>query len=351
MFLLSFVAYGSVWAGQEPQVLEEQAEESVESDIKDRQAVKDDLKYFLEQFHGKAFVEWMKGLVDLKYEVADYLDDVGDRVDRFLGDETLQVERKGSVFKLYLPFTYYDRGVMESKPKFRAYIDMPRSKKRIRLLISSFDETDLDNTDDSLNQTSNLGQDSVDDDDQGTSLAAQFLLDSRKNRLFQFDLGARISSLKLNPYARLRFRHKAKIDKDLTSRHNQTLLYERIRHWVWEVRQDFDYQLANNDLIRSETRGTWLIEDDIFELRQRGILFYQINSHRVRSYFVEGFFNYQNDNFSTESYSIGVNWREKLYQDWLFAEIEPRLSWFAEEDFESTQFSVRFMLEMHFRKH
>ena len=347
MLLLCFTANASAWADHELQAIEDQA---TGPDIKDRQAVEDDLKYFLEQFHGKEFVDWMKGLIGLKYEVTDYLDDVGDNVDKFLGDETLQVERRGSVFKLYLPFTYYDRGVLESTPKFRAYIDMPRTKKRMRLLISSFDETNLDNADDSLNATPNLGQGGL-DDDSGTSIAAQYLLDSRENRLFQFDLGARVSGLKFNPYARLRFRYKTKFDNFVVSRSTQTLLYERIRHWVWEMRQDFDYQTASNHLLRSETRGTWLVEDELYQIRQRGIVFFQINQHRVRSYFAEGYFDYDRNGFSAQQYALGMNWREKLYQDWLFAEMEPRLSWFAEDDFDSTQFSIRFMLEMHFRKH
>lgn len=348
LFLLYFAASAPVWADHELTALEEQAHSS---DAENDDAKPVELHYFLEQFHSPEFIEWMRGLIGFKYEVTDYLDDVGDNVDRFLGDETLKVDRRGSVFKLYLPFTYYDHGLLESKPKFRAYIDMPRTKKRLRLLISSFDETDLDNADDSLNNTQNLGRNGLEDDDQGTSIAAQYLLDSRENRLFQFDLGARVSSLKLNPYGRLRFRHKTKFDNNISSRNTQTVLYERIRHWVWEMRQDFDYQLATNDLVRSETRVTWLLEDDSFELRQRGIVFYSINQHRVRSYFAEGNFNNELDGFSAASYSLGMNWRERLYQDWLFAEIEPRLSWFAEDDFDSTQFSIRFMLEMHFRKH
>ncbi|BBP47092.1 hypothetical protein THMIRHAS_24650 [Thiosulfatimonas sediminis] len=327
-----------------------QPQSTREADIKDPQAVKEDLDYFFEQFKGAKFVGWMQSLIGLKYEVTDYLDDIGDNVDQFLGDDTLQIERSGSVFKLYVPLTYYDRGVIQSSPRFRAYIDMPRTKKRMRLLISSFDETDLDNADNTLNTTPNLGEEGL-NNDSGTSIAAQYLLDSRQNSLFQFDLGARISSLKLNPYVQLRFRHKSKFENGLIGRSTQTLLYERIRHLVWEMRQDFDYQTASNELLRSETRGTWLIEDQLYQIRQRGIVFFQINPHRVRSYFAEGYVDYDGQAFVPQQVALGMNWREKLYQDWLFAEIEPRLSRFAEDDFQKTQFSIRLMLEMHFHKH
>jgi hypothetical protein len=43
-----------------------------------------------------------------------------------------------------------------------------------------------------------------------------------------------------------------------------------------------------------------------------------------------------------------MNWREKLYKDWLFGEIEPRATWRAEDDFKTPDLSVIFQLEMRF---
>lgn len=306
-------------------------------------------KYLFENYHPGMIVEAIEQLVGLKYEVTDYLDDVGDRVDRFLGDETLEIQRKGSKLKLYFPVTFYDNGTLRSRPNFRVYIDLPRWRKRVKFLISSFDESDPDVEDDGIGA---LESKPVRDDTavpQRTTFAAQYLVNSSANFLLQFDVGLKFDETRPNPYIRWRHRYRSKFDSGLTSRTSQDFIYERMSHFVWKITQVFDYPTEHN-LFRSETRGTWLYDEDLYELRQRGTVFYQINPHRIRSYFIEVKGNIHTDIFNQEQVTLGMNWREKLYQEWLFAEMQPRVSWYVDDDFEQPDFSISFMLEMLFSK-
>jgi len=89
-------------------------------------------------------------------------------------------------------------------------------------------------------------------------------------------------------------------------------------------------------------------EDEGILINQKSILFDKINSFRAIAYFVGGNWNIDNQDTLFESVSLGMNWRERVYKDWLFAELEPRASWYESNNFSEPVYSLRLMLEMHF---
>lgn len=63
---------------------------------------------------------------------------------------------------------------------------------------------------------------------------------------------------------------------------------------------------------------------------------------------MDGNWTVQSSHSWMDDVSIGFNWREKLYKDWLYAELEPKLTWEREENFSKAEPSLMLMLEMHF---
>jgi hypothetical protein len=151
-----------------------------------------------------------------------------------------------------------------------------------------------------------------------------------------------------NPYARLRTRYKSQLSEKLLSRTTQDLYLERSRGGAIETEQVFDYQWQPKELFRSQTTGVWWHEEGDYLLNQKGTWYQTINAHRVHAYYVSGNWQMDNENVVFNDLSVGMNWREKLYKDWLFGEIEPRAIWLAEDNFETPDLSLRFQLEMRF---
>jgi len=101
-------------------------------------------------------------------------------------------------------------------------------------------------------------------------------------------------------------------------------------------------------LARGQTSATWWREDSEILLNQKAILFESVSPIRARAYFLDGNWNINNEDAMFKSVAFGMNWRERLYHDWLYSEFEPRATWSEKDSFKEPEFSVRLMLEMHF---
>ncbi|MBN2647377.1 MAG: hypothetical protein JXR44_06300 [Thiotrichales bacterium] len=286
---------------------------------------------------------------ELSFDVGGYLDEVAQKLDMYLGDESIEVKPEPSELRLFLPLTLYDDPRVASKPRFRLYLDLPRLRHRAKLVVSSFDETDPNVTEDGSETLIEASKDRENVGTQGTSIATQYELKSTQRQKLRFDLGLRVSQFQPNPYVRLRHLYQKPLAIGVMSRTEQNLIYERQRHLVWDLRQTLDYPKQQN-LWRSVSRGTWLNDEERFLLSQRFSVFYQISPKRVRSYFLEGRGYVENSQTHEDQLFVGMNWRERLYKQRLFAEVEPRLSWFDEDRFRDANLSLNLVLEMRLGK-
>ena len=307
-------------------------------------------KPLLEQVQNKRIQSYLSELSNAHAYIGGYVHSVGERIDNFFGDESSEVVQKGSRLIVYTPFTFYDNGDTISSLNFRALIDLPKTNNRWKILVSSFEGDEEQNVNSVTNPESlnNTTQNTVAEGSQNT-LAGRYLFNASKNTFSHIDIGLKfINYIEPNPYVQYKVRYKKELSKALLSRTTHKIYLERDRGLAWEGRQIFDYQMNPKWLSRSQTSGTWWRDDKEVLINQKAILFEKINSFRARAYFVEGNWNIDNQGALFESLSMGVNWRERVYKDWLFAELEPRASWYESNDFSKPLYSLRLMLEMHF---
>ena len=307
-------------------------------------------KPLLEQVQNERIQGYLSGLSNVHAYIGGYVHSVGERIDNFFGDESSQVVHKGSRLIVYTPFTFYDNGETVSSLNFRALIDLPKTNHRWKILVSSFEGDEEKNVNSVTNSESLAGttQNTVAEDSQNT-LAGRYLFNASKNTFSHIDIGLKfINYIEPNPYIQYKVRYKKELSEMLQSRTTQNIYLERDRGLAWEGRQVFDYQLDPKWLARSQTSGTWWRDDEEVLINQKAILFEKVNSYRARAYFAEGNWNIDNQASLFESVSMGVNWRERVYKDWLFAELEPRATWYESNDFREPLYSLRLMLEMHF---
>lgn len=280
-----------------------------------------------------------------------YVDNTGERLDRFFGDNQIDVTRKGSQLDLLLPTTFYDNGKITTGLNFRAQMDLPRTNRRWKLVLTSFEDSLYDDrSGQATPNKTNTGSTAISGaEDKTTTVAARYMLFSKKNAFSHLDFGLKFTDLiDPNPYGRFRTRYKSTLSEKLSSRTTHDVYLERSRGGSIETQQVFDYQWHPKELLRSQTTGVWWHDRGDYLLNQKGIWYNIINPHRVHAYYISGNWQMDNENANFTDISVGMNWREKLYKEWLFGEIEPKVVWREDNNFKTPDLSLMLQLEMRF---
>lgn len=307
-------------------------------------------KPLLENIQSPKVQKYLQTLDKSQAYVGGYVQSMGEGLDRFFGSKDLDVVYKKNRLIVYTPFTFYNNRNPINSVNFRAQIDLPKTNSRWKILVSSFEGDEEQNVN-SLNKTEitpSNNQQTVESDTQNT-FAARYLYEASKNTISHLDLGMKfINFIEPNPFVRYKVRTKNAFTKQLEARMLQNLYLERDRGFAWEGQQVFDYAINKKWLARSQTSGTWWREDAEVLINQKAVLFENVSPITARAYFVDGNWNADNQGAVFNSVALGMNIREKLYKDWLFGELEPRVTWVESDQFNEPIYSLRLMLEMHF---
>ncbi|WP_319380637.1 hypothetical protein [Thiomicrorhabdus sp.] len=311
----------------------------------------DKIDYWLEPMEDDgAWKSSLEGLKSTQSWVGAYVDDFGEKVDRFLGDDQISVIRKGSRLKLYFPFYFYNDGQVDAPVYFSAQWDLPRTNHRWKIQISSFEESLNDDVEGIQGRDAPENNNLLKTEKNNpTSISARHLLSSEKDRLIQLDFGLNFYDIwKPNPYLRVRNRIRNELSSTVHSRTTNKVFIERRQGFAWELQQVLDFQIEPARLVRSQTTGTWWHKPGEYTVNQKLIDYHTINPHRLGSYFIDSNWTLTNERAIFDDVSVGFNLREKLYKDWLFSEIEPKITWYNEREWNDPELRLMLKLEMLF---
>ena len=284
--------------------------------------------------------------------LGDYVYTAGEKIDLFFGADSDDLIYRGSQLKVMFPVRFYDNGDIDTSIQFSAQLDLPRTNHRWKLFVTSYQQS-MDNTPDNISTTGSStvsrGQGASSANEVG-SVGLFYDLLSQNNFSSKLDFGVNLGgSTGLDPFVRLRVRHNAEITEGFNSQQTQRLFWESHKGVSWDMQQVFDYEFDDSLLLRSQTSGLWWIDGEYLELNQKLIAFNTINEDRVVAYYA---YWQWDDSLSgpirQTEVAAGINVRERLYKDWLFGEVEPRLKARVEDNFQNVEVSVLFMLEMLF---
>jgi len=311
----------------------------------------DSLEYTFQQTNSTTLISTLEALEDAQKIMGKYVNDAGETIDLFFGRDTTNLTFKGSQLDILLPVVFYDSGSLSTSANFRAQIDLPRTNYRWKLFIASFEQTleDSPQTLSGIGESTNVSNTGTVDDNNANSLGALYQLFEMENTKANIDLGVNASSLiEYSPFIRLKLRYRKPLTPELTSRLTQNTFWSTARGGALDLKQTFDYEYRKDILLRSQTSAIWWNDDEYTQLNQRAVLFNKLNAHRVHAYYVRGQWDNSLGAMDFQTLATGINWREKLYKEWLFAEFEPKLTWRVDDDFKQPIASVMLMLEMRF---
>lgn len=283
-------------------------------------------------------IEALESLTPTHEIMSQGVTDFANWLDSFFGDERIYEESQNSHIKLYLLQISEDEQNPRYDAQLKGKLTLPGTQRKLKLLIESTpEETAGDTEAESLTQAV---------ESQEQSIGLRYIQRDTPQWRVQTDAGVRFRG-GLDSFLRLRIRRQFLADL-WTFRLAETVFWYDSKGVGETTRLDSERRIAEHYLFRSTTFATWLKDNEYFDLGQDFYLFHDISRRRAVVY-QAGVAGISEPDVHTTQYLLSVRLRQQLHHDWLYFEINPRITYPEEEDFDAVK-SIIFKLEIIFGK-
>lgn len=282
-------------------------------------------------------------LVENRHELSKDLDSLARSIDSFFAGKQALSDENESFARIRIAAGYFSgRGVEDqSDTKFR--LSLPATQRKLRLVLENVPEED-ESLGDSV-RPSNLTENST--DKEGFSAALQFATTEFQHWKSRFELGI-VARTPLDPFARSTFKRRWEISELWVARFRQRITYFHSSFYNSRSLLSFERPIEENLLYRMETRVDWKQEEDTMDAVQSFNLYQRVDEQRA-VYYQFAVLGESLSHTVVNNYYLSVQMRQRLYQDWLFLDVIPELSFPREENYDS-QVGVTFRLEILFKE-
>ncbi|PWK48528.1 hypothetical protein C8D97_10979 [Pleionea mediterranea] len=248
-------------------------------------------------------------------------------IDSFFADPEYPNEKVDVQFDLRQEFTKLESDPWDLKTRFSGRVKLPNAERAISL---TFDGNDRE---EDSQGSSNLN-DSVQKSNDQPSLGIEYLEQVRPGFSKRFKVGYRFG--RSSAYVGGRIRQSMLLGKGWQFR-----LSERVRwyhQFGWENRAifDFDRLLPKDALFQQRLLMLWQQDEKDtrgIQLNLRSALIYPISDHSAWRVIWSSDYDTQPNQRWTAS-QLGVGYRMKLWQDWVFVELRPFTRWEEEHNWQ-----------------
>ncbi len=263
-------------------------------------------------------------------------------VDRYLSnEEPPEHYNNESYLKLQFRETIAESGEIASDVRIRAKVDLPNTKRKTKLFFNT--DADADNElEERVRGGSSGERPGREDSVTGVEI-------SPASEWHQWKRSARIGirvRTPLVPFGRIRLRRPFSDWHQWQREFQQEFWWFRDKGWGETTEYSMSRPLAERFRLRYFTALEFQDRNDYFENVQILSLTHNFNDRESMEYRVGGFANNEYRSRVT-SYFVGANYRNRIYEDWIFFTISPEL-FFAREDGWDAQASVTFRLDVFF---
>lgn len=275
--------------------------------------------------------------------VAEKVTQTGERVDLFFGEADGLEEINKTYLRIDLSGSVRESEGFDQDSNIKFRIDLPSSKRRLRVIIENDPDDDQGISD--RNRDSTLNNNSTDSDSLGA--AVRFMNQDHESWGINTDLGLKIRT-PLDPYVRIKGRWDYPLNPDWDFRYRQTLDYFKSRGAGLISTAYVERTISDEYFFRSQSEAQWREEKDYYEYGQFFSIFHDV-SPDVKAEYKVGFLGNDEKNAVLERGFISANYRTRLYKNWLHYEVVPEIVFPRDEDYDLTP-AITIKLEILFTR-
>ena len=238
---------------------------------------------------------------------------------RFFGEDIDNEENyAGSRGKISFDINYRTDDQFDFKLGVKLKIDLPYTNDRLKLLISSDDEQDAEDT----------IIDSVEQPEYNTAL--RFIIQESGKWKNDADIGLR-GGLPFNPFLRYRVERRAYFNY-WNLRIRQAIFARREEGVGAKSEIRFDYPVDHYQLIRVDGSAEYLEKQDYFDLEYNATYFRELDIRRAVAVSFKGVGD-DETHARIDSYSLTFRYRQQIWRPWFFTEVSQAFEWDEENEF------------------
>ena len=255
--------------------------------------------------------------------------------DAFFDDERFVAEDASTKLRLReSAFLEHDESNPEYKTKISLSVDIPKTKNRLRVFVSSEEDT---------NKTPDTLFNRVDTSEESSAAGVQFFAGRSKKRNISLTAGIKLDSVEF--FIGPRYRRTFRFDT-FNVRFTQRIRWFSSMGLEATTRFDYERLLSKSWFFRHTLDGRWRDEDPGYRYEIRPVLIQQLANRRAIEYQWNNLFE-TDPNHSLESSTFLVRYRRNFLRKWLFYEINPQIAMRDEDDFDPKA-GITFQLEIVF---
>ena len=199
-------------------------------------------------------------------------------------------------------------------------LDLPNTNKRLKLIVSSEDDSDFSIEKQPIQTLENATY----------TTALRYAINERSQWKTDIDVGFR-GGLPLNPYSRVRARRYGHTFS-WQNRFTQNFYFNHIEGWGETTELRFDKSLTKNHLLVFNTEADYQLKNKYFDITSDISLYHKLDESSVLAYQL-GVVGDTDIGAVASSYYTGVKYRRLVYKDWVFASVNPQLEWNRDREY------------------
>lgn len=242
----------------------------------------------------------------------------------FTAGEQLSEKQATSLLWVSLEHEWNERDGELFKPKLKGIIELPNTRKRLKLIIDGRDDSSI--SDDASDPTAS--------GDERASAAFRFSLFDASNWDFDLDVGVKANS---GPFTRGRARYYHAFNKRTVGTLTQDVVLELKELWFETTKFSLEH-FSTDVAYRFTVRGKYGQESDGLEWGTVISRTDQLSKRAAMTHFLamEGATGDEADGRESEIYRLGLHYRRSLWRPWFFFELEPQITFPRHYDYQAT---------------
>ncbi|MCG8313097.1 MAG: hypothetical protein MI976_07765 [Pseudomonadales bacterium] len=264
-----------------------------------------------------------------RHNVSIGIDQMAVGIDRFsVGDDALEEENK-TYARIRTSAQFIEGDGFGTVGEVKLRLSLPATQRKLHLVIES--DADDDDSLEAKNRPSAVSEDSTDED--RFQAALQFFTREMSRWKTKAQLGIRAAT-PINPFVRHSASRRWDLSESWSSQFRQELAYYTQDGYRANEEIRFERRINDDWFYRMKTQIEWREEIDSLRTLQSFTFYNRIDDKRGVEYQL-GILPQSLHHTVVETAYISIDYRQLLYEDWLYLDLIPELEFPREDDYDS----------------